>query len=123
MDKFLNKVGDFDYDSRNDIIFFKVKDREYSHSIELSSLVIDLDKEDFIVGLQIINASEIFQISKDILRGVNGFRLQARINEGVIQINLSFGTVSRNNKIEYKPIIFERVDENFPDSEMICVSK
>lgn len=123
MDKFLNKVGEFDYDFRNDIIFFKVKNREYSHSIELSSLIIDFDKEDFIVGLQIINASEIFQISKHILRDVNGFNMQARINEGVIQINLSFNMISRSKKIECKPIIFERIDENFPNSKMVCVAK
>ena len=123
MDRFLNKVGEFDYDIRNDIIFFKVKDREYSHSIELSTLVIDFDEEDFIVGLQIINASEIFQMPKNILRGISGFRMQAKINDGAIQINLSFNTVLRNRKTEYKPIIFERVNESIPNSNMLCVAK
>ena len=120
MDRFLNKIGEFDYDFRNDILFFKVKDREYSHSVELSSLVIDFDEEDFIVGLQIINASRILNISKEILRGINSFNMQAKISDGVIQISVSFGMISRNKRVEYKPIIFERVDESFPDSEMIC---
>ena len=122
MDKFLNKIGEFDYDYRNDILFFKVKDREYSHSVELASLVIDFDEEKFIVGLQIINASEIFKIPKDKLRGVNGFNMQARINDGVIQINLSFGMILRNQKINYQPIIFERVGEEVPNSEMLCTA-
>lgn len=122
MERHLNKIGEFDYDSRNDILFFKVKDREYSHSVELSTLVIDFDEENFVVGLQIINASEIFQMSKDILRGVSGFRMQAKINDGVIQINLSFEMVKRNKITEYKPIIFERVGDEIPNSNMICVA-
>ncbi len=119
--RYLNKSGEFDYDFRSDILFFKVKDREYSHSIELSSLVIDFDEEDFIVGLQIINASNIFKIPREQLRGVNGFQMQTEIEDGVIQINVSFNIVLRNKKTEYKPIIFERIDENIPNSKMICL--
>ncbi|MBU2652471.1 MAG: DUF2283 domain-containing protein [Bacteroidetes bacterium] len=123
MEKSLNKVGQFDYDYANDILFFKVKDREYSHSVELSSLVIDFDEENFIVGLQIMNASEVFQLSKKILLGVSGFNMQAKIVDGAIQINLSFGMVERNKQmIEYKPIIFDRVGPEVPDSKISCIA-
>ena len=122
MERHLKGVGEFDYDIRNDILLFKVKDREYSHSIELSTLVIDFDEEDFIVGLQIINASEILQISKDALRGVSGFRMKAKINNGVVQMNLTFDMTLRN-KTTVMPIIFERVGEGVPDSKMMCVAR
>ena len=40
--------GEVDYDYAHDIILFKVKDREYSKSVEFEDLVLDIDKEGFI---------------------------------------------------------------------------
>ncbi len=120
MDRVLNKPGEYDYDYKNDIFFFKVKNREYSHSIELHNLVIDFDEESFIVGLQIFGASEVFQLSKKDLMKVKNFRMQSKINNGLIQINLSFGMAISNKQVEYNPIIFERIGKETPNSELIC---
>lgn len=121
MKKFLNKVGECDYDFKNDILFFKVKDREYAYSIELYNLIVDFDEEDFIVGLQIIGASNIFNLSKDKLKQVKNFKFNTDVENGLIKINLSFNTIIRNRITEYNPIIFERINENIPNSEMVCV--
>jgi uncharacterized protein YuzE len=121
MNRVLNKVGECDYDFKNDIFFFKVKNREYSYSIELQNLVIDFDEEDFIVGLQIIGASQIFNLSKEKLNQVKNFRFNANIDKGAIRINLVFSAMIRNKITEYNPIIFERINEDIPNSEMICV--
>ena len=118
--KQLNKPGEYDYDLKNDIFFFKVKNREYSHSIELGDLVIDFDEESFIVGLQIFNAKEFFNISKENLRNIKAFEMKSIINEGTIKINLTFGLLIRNKPVEYKPIIVERINENIPNSELLC---
>ncbi|HLD55112.1 MAG TPA: DUF2283 domain-containing protein [Candidatus Nanoarchaeia archaeon] len=118
--KQLNKPGEFDYDFKNDIFFFKVKNREYSHSIELGDLVIDFDEENFIVGLQIFNAKDFFNITKNHLKNLNGFRMNSIVKEGIIKIELTFGLLIRNKSIEYKPIIYERIDERLPNSELSC---
>lgn len=119
----LNKVGEYDYDYKNDIFLFKVKDRQYSHSIELQSLVIDFDEQGYIVALQILNASEVFDISKKQLKQISGFKMQSKIHEGRIQINLKFDMKTRNKLIEYQPIIFENIGESTPNSELICVAQ
>ncbi len=41
----LEAKGKMDYDYANDILFFKLKDREYAFSIEFHNIVIDIDKE------------------------------------------------------------------------------
>ena len=120
MDRVLNKAGEYDYDFKNDIFFFKVKDREYSHSIELHNLVIDFDEEAFIVGLQIFGASEVFQLQKKDLRKAKSFKMQSKISDGLIRINLSFGMEIRNKQVEYNPIIFERIGKETPNSELVC---
>ncbi|MCK5624771.1 DUF2283 domain-containing protein [Candidatus Pacearchaeota archaeon] len=122
MNRVLNKAGEYDYDFKNDIFFFKVKDREYSHSIELHNLVIDFDKEDFIVGLQIFDASTIFNLSKENLRQVQHFEMQSNVNQGRIQVNLSFNLKIRNRQVSYNPIIFEKIEDKIPNSELSCVA-
>ena len=47
------------YDYDNDILFFKVKDREYDHSVELEDLVLDVDSEGNVSGIQIFGASKM----------------------------------------------------------------
>ena len=44
--------GEFDYDYKHDILFFKIKEREYGKSIETNNLIIDIDKEEYLVGIQ-----------------------------------------------------------------------
>jgi len=62
--------GEMDYDYSNDILFFKVKNRDYDHSIELEDVVLDVDKEGYTTGIQIFGASKMFDVDKDSLRNV-----------------------------------------------------
>jgi len=118
--RFLNKPGEFDYDFKNDILLFKVKEREYSHSIELNRLVIDIDKENFVVAIQIIGASEMFNLSKEELRRIKDFHMKCNVENRVIEINVGFNILFRNKLIEKNPIIFERVKEDIPNSRILC---
>jgi hypothetical protein len=118
--KKLEKSGKVDYDYVNDILFFKVDDREYSHSVELLGYVIDLDTEDFIVGLQIFNASVYFQISKDELRQIKGWKLEASLINGVLEVRLLFSLIVRNKIIEKSPILVQKMDEVLPNSRVLC---
>lgn len=119
IEKSLNKPGEFDYDYKNDILLFKVKEREYSHSIELNRLIIDFDEEDFIVAIQIIGASSVFNLSREQLRGIKNFQMKCKVENGVIQIGIIFNMIVRSKPVKFNPIIFERL-ENIPDSEIIC---
>jgi len=65
--------GEADYDYANDILFFKIKDREYSHSIELEDIVLDIDVSGIITGIQIFAASNMFQIEKEALQNNKKF--------------------------------------------------
>jgi uncharacterized protein YuzE len=120
MNKDLNAPGEFDYDSLNDTLFFKVKERTYQKSIELGDLVLDFDDENFVVGLQIFNASTFMGLSKSTLMNLKGFHLQSRIQDQMLTLRLTFATMSRNKITEYKPIIYQEIKDNVPNSELIC---
>ena len=116
----LEKAGVIDYDYTNDILFFKVKDREYSHSIELLGYVIDLDTEGFVVGLQIFDASVYFKISKMALRQIRKWDFEASLIGDVLQVRLSFNLIVRNRTIEKSPILVQKLEEHLPNSKMFC---
>lgn len=113
--KMLNEKGAFDYDFTNDILFFKVKNRAYARSIELDNIVIDIDKEDFIVGIQIFEASKFLTLPKKYLLSIPKWLFRADLHENRLEVRLVFQVKIRNKIIERSPIIVERIREKLPD--------
>ena len=50
--------GQYLYDGENDILLLRIAKREYSNSIEFGDYVVDFDTEDFVTGIQIMDASK-----------------------------------------------------------------
>lgn len=118
--KHLEGQGEVDYDYSNDILFFKVKNRKYNKSIEFENLVIDIDNEDFITGIQIFDASKFLQVNKESLRNIPKWIFQAVVIGENIEIRLNYETIVRNKTVEKNPIIVRENKANLPSSEMIC---
>ncbi len=116
----LKNEGESDYDVHNDVLFFKVKDREYAKSMEFEHFVLDIDEEKFIVGMQIFDASEFFKIPKQMLRNVQQWNFQAKIEQNLLEVRLVFQMLHRNKIIEPRPIIIEQLKEPLPDSNVTC---
>ena len=121
MDKELKTKGEMDYDFTNDILFFKVKNREYSKSVEFNNMVIDIDKENFVVGIQIFEASKLFLLSKIALRRVPDWQFQAKVMNKMIEIRLFFQVVYRNKPIRMNPIIMKDLSNSLPTSQLVAV--
>lgn len=112
--------GEIDYDYTNDILFFKVKNREYDHSIELEDVVLDVDKESYITGIQIFGASIIFNIEKDALRNVKKWEFKVKIEHKVIFIQLMFEVLRRNKVVERGQNLIRESSSVLTDSEVMC---
>ncbi len=118
----LKGKGEVDYDYKHDILFFKTVDRKYVKSIELENLILDVDKEDFIVGIQIHEASKFLNISKAVLLKIPKWKFEANVNEGRIEVRLMFQVVVRNRLIEKNPIIMQPISEPLPNSSLVCAT-
>ena len=116
----LEAEGRMDYDYVNDILFFKVDKREYSFSLEFQNMVIDVDEEDFIVGIQIFNASEFLGISKANLRLIPKWQFKSRVDNGIIELRLFYQISVRNRIIEKNPIIIQRNDAELKSPQMVA---
>jgi len=115
----LEAAGEMDYDYINDILFFKVKDREYGFSLEFQNMVIDVDTERFIVGIQIFDASAFLGIDKIDLRAIPKWQFKARVDQGVIELRLFYQIVIRNKTIEKNPIIIQQNTTNLPSPQVV----
>lgn len=115
----LKAEGEMDYDYVNDILFFKVKDREYSFSIEFQNMVIDIDEEKFVVGIQIFEASKFLGLSKINLREIPKWQFKAKIEEGIIEFRLNYQLQIRNKIYEKNPIIIQENKSNLPSPQMV----
>lgn len=110
--------GEWDYDYVNDILFFKIKDREYVRSIQMDRFAVDVDVENFIVGIQIFDASEFLRTPKIALKNVGQWRFTAAVDDNRLEVRIDFVAIVRNKKIRQQPIIVEPLKEDLPDSEV-----
>ena len=119
--------GEYTYDYRNDILLFKIKNREYTMSIEFENLVVDIDKEGFITGLRIFDASQLFKLSKIALNKVRSFEFNTKVETGakkekVITIQLRFVPMLRNKPMikQGQDIVRESFSSQIKNSEVLC---
>lgn len=118
--KHLEGQGEVDYDYVNDILFFKVKNRNYDRSLEFENLVIDIDNQNFITGIQIFDASKFLKVNKESLKNIPKWTFQAVVIGENIEIRLNYEIITRNKTVEKNPIIIRENKANLPVSEMIC---
>jgi uncharacterized protein YuzE len=103
----LEAEGEMDYDYENDILFFKIKNREYDFSIEFQNMVIDVDEEKFIVGIQILDASKFLRMSRVSLREIPRWKFSSKLENNTIEIRLDYQIKLRNKILEKNPIIIQ----------------
>lgn len=117
------KNGEVDYDPENDILFFKLKEREYAKSIELGDLVVDLDPEGVVTGLQIFDASQQFNLDASSLQNVHHWNFHVKVENKVITIQLMFETERDEQVIERGQNLIRESAFLARDSEVQCVIK
>ncbi len=118
--KTIKSKGEVDYDYNHDILFFKASEKDYLKSIELDNMVVDVDKQGHITGVQIFEASKFLNVKKDMLLKILQWEFKATVNDGKIVIRLTFQVMARNKIIEKHPIIMQLASESLPDSELVC---
>ena len=116
----LEAEGEMDYDYVNDILLFKVKDRDYNFSIEFQNMVIDVDNEQFIVGIQIFDASKFLKIGKEHLRKITNWQFKAKLQDNEFRIDLYYQVVVRNQVVNNNiyPILVQQ-DMGLPSPQMV----
>jgi len=115
----LEAEGEMDYDFANDILFFKVKGREYDFSLEFQNMVIDIDNEKFVTGIQLFEASSFLGMTKINLRKIPKWKFSAKIEGNIIELRLNYQLEIRNKIFEKNPIIVQENKSNLPSPQIV----
>lgn len=102
------------YDVESDDLFMRLEGRKSAGAVEIGNFVFDFDGDENLVGIEIINASEV--LSKILSRIVTLSQIQsarAKIvnfrNMEAIKLEVNFG-----DGIERVPIIIPRIKQGSP---------
>lgn len=114
--------GEFSYDYTDDILFFKVKDRAYDHSLELEDIVLDIDTEGFITGIQIFGASKMFNVDKTTLRNIKAWEFNIKTKGKLIFVQLMFEMMRRNKVVERGQNLVREATSPLANTEVVCAA-
>ena len=102
-----------------DILIFKVKKSyEYSKTVEIKEgLLLDFDKDNMPVAIEIHDASKRFNIPKIALKNIRCFNMNIIVNDDVIKVFMKLGVIIRSKeKYESLNYLIDNV-RNIPNIE------
>ena len=101
---------------------FKAKGRDYHHSIELENIAIDIDAEGYVTGIQVFDASNVFNSSKLQLKQVSHFEFNTEVEDNVIKINIQFVSKARSKPAirQGQNLIREVAGIKVEDCKVVC---
>jgi hypothetical protein len=94
-----SEASKYDYDLQNDSIFFYGEDKKYKSSVELEGVILDFNEEDYLTGIEILDASEKFNISKADLLNIKNFDATIIISKENIDVQMKMEYYKRNKLI------------------------
>ena len=113
--------GIVDYDFEEDTLFFKVKNRDYLKSIDFGDFVLDVDTKGFVTGIQIFDASKLFDVSKTTLNKVKRWQFHTKVEENKILLQLSFEAVNKNKTVVERHSLVRDYPSSFESvAEVVC---
>ncbi|AKB50178.1 hypothetical protein MSBRW_0925 [Methanosarcina barkeri str. Wiesmoor] len=94
-----SQVNKYDYDIQSDSIFFYGSDKKYRSSIDLDGIILDVSEDNYIIGIEILDVSEKFNVSKMDLINIKHFEANIEISKENIKITMEMRLYKRNGLI------------------------
>jgi len=85
------------YDFVEDIFFARPVNRQYDSSIQIGNFIFDLNKKNKIIGFEILNASELFGVSKLFLHNIKKGKIEIKVRGKFIMVQTQIQSLIRNS--------------------------
>lgn len=115
--------GEWVYDYGHDILTLKIKNLNYEYSLDFENYVVDFDPEGIVKGVQIWDASQVFDIPKSALREISSFQFLVGIQKGIIHIRILLIAKTRNKEFKIQQDIERVLEEEQTPLEVSCTMK
>lgn len=84
------------YNFEDDIFVARSLSRKYDSSFQLGDFIFDLDKKQNVNGIELLNASKVFGISKVVLKNMVSGKLEIVVSKEVIRLDIQIKSKIRN---------------------------
>jgi uncharacterized protein YuzE len=112
------KADFYDYDFENDSLLVIDRGAKYESSINFENIILDIDVDGLPIGVEILHASKLFDVSKSAIKNFQSFRADINISEKTIEINFTINVIKRNQYIEKIAISHGINDMNLPSAKI-----
>ena len=112
--------GEMDYDEEHDILFLKVKGREYDHSLELEDIVLDVDKEGLVTGIQIFDASGVLNVESSALKSIRSWEFKIRTEGKLVFVQVTLEILRGDRVVERGQNMVRETSSTLTESEVQC---
>ena len=102
----------YEYYTDNDILdIYRVKNYKYKTSLELEEgVILDIDKNNIPVSLEILDASEIFKIKdKNLLSNIHELDMKIEVTKEIIRVDVELSFNSSKKSFSLKSIILNSI--------------
>lgn len=108
------------YDFKEDILLFKIRERNYKKSVELQNFVADIDEEGFVTGVRVFDASKVFGMGKYALKNITYMEFTSHVENNVITITCKFVSKVRNKAVpeQFRQQLTQTAPMNLADSSI-----
>ncbi len=88
--------GKLNYSLKEDILYTRPYNRNYESSVQYGDIIVDLDNDKRVAGIEILDASKVFHINKELLRNIRYGQVETIIKSDKIAIYFMFKIKFRN---------------------------
>ncbi|MFW6282758.1 MAG: DUF2283 domain-containing protein, partial [Minisyncoccales bacterium] len=81
------KIKIIDYDSENDV-FFISKGEKIKSSIDIGDFILDVNSNNFISGLEVMDASENLGVDKELLKNIKSVQMSVNYKTNHVYVLL-----------------------------------
>ena len=97
--KFCHENRKHDYDSLKDTFYAYELNQEYVSSLMFSDIIMDMNKDKEFIGIEILNASENFDVSSYEFIAPITLKVHYLITDEEVKLDVMFTFVKRNRSI------------------------
>jgi uncharacterized protein YuzE len=103
-----NNDWTFDYDYENDSLYIYLSNKKARESFELDNFVIDVSEKGDVVGVEILNASEMirkiwdYNIPKDALKNIKDVGMSIAYSRDLMIIKIVLVLIMDNKRVDVK---------------------
>ena len=87
------QIKTIDYDSNNDI-FFISDGEKVKASLDIGDFVLDVNNNNFISGIEIMNASENLGINKEVLKNIKSMKMSVTYKTNNVYVNHKYSYIN-----------------------------